>query len=250
MSARLAAIWRHPVKSLGCEALDRVDLTAGHALPMDRVWALAHGASAFDPAAPGWVPATNFLRVTHARRLAQVSAAWDGARLTLTHPDGPALTADPEAANGAAAIAGWAAQWAEGGRPGPYALVRAPQPMTDMPDPWVSIHALSSLRALEQRVGRPLDPRRFRGNLWLDGLAPWEELGWEGREIAVGPVRLRVTETIGRCAATEADPATGARDAPVLQALRAATGDTRFGVYAQVLSDGAVAPGDAATVPA
>jgi len=250
MTATLAAIWRHPVKSLGHEALDRATLTAGAALPMDRAWALAHGRSAFDPAAPAWVPCANFLRVTHARRLAQVSAAWDGARLRLTHPDGDPLTADPETAEGAAAVAAWAAQWAEGGRPGPYRLVRAPQPMTDAPAPWISIHALASLRALEQRLGRPLDPRRFRGNLWLEGLAPWEELGWQGREIAVGPVRLRVTETIGRCAATEADPATGARDAPVLRALREATGDTRFGVYAEVLTDGAVAVGDAAAVPA
>lgn len=249
MTPSLAAIQRHPVKSLGHEALERAALAAGQALPMDRVWALAHAASAFDPAAPAWVPCKNFLRVTHARRLAQVSAAWDGARLTLSHPDGAPMTADPETADGADAITAWAAQWAEGGRPGPYRLVRAPQPMTDAPEPWVSIHSLASLRALGQRLGVDLDPRRFRGNLWLDGLAPWEEMDWEGREVSIGPVRLRVTETIGRCAATEANPVTGARDAAVLEALREATGDTRFGVYAAVLSDGEVAVGDPVVGP-
>ncbi|MFN3615600.1 MAG: MOSC N-terminal beta barrel domain-containing protein, partial [Rubrimonas sp.] len=126
-AGRLARIWRHPVKSLGREALDRVALAPGAAMPFDRQWALAHAASAFDPDAPVWVPCGNFLRVTHAHRLAQVEAAWDGRLLTLTHPDAAPLAADPETPAGAAAIAAWAEPLAEGGRPGPYTLARAPR---------------------------------------------------------------------------------------------------------------------------
>lgn len=244
MTAALAHIWRHPVKSLGHEALGRVGLTPGVALPGDRVWALAHATSAFDPKAPAWVAPRNFLRVTHAPRLAQIGAAWDGATLTLTHPDAAPLTADPETATGAAAIAVWAYALSEGGRPGPYRLVRAPQAMTDSDFPSVAVLSLASLRALSQRVGQTLDPRRFRGNLWVEGLAAWEEAGWAGREIAVGPARLRIREQTWRCVATEASPATGRRDAAVLDALRIATGDTAFGVYAEVIGAGEVAVGD------
>jgi uncharacterized protein YcbX len=245
VSGRLAHIWRHPVKSLGREALDRVTLAEGEALPCDRRWALAHAASAFDPASPAWVECGNFLRVTHAHRLAQVEAAWDGARLSFSHPDAAPLTADPETPEGAQAIADWATTLSEGGRPGPYRLASAPQPMTDSDFPSVAILGLASLRALGQVMALDLDPRRFRGNLWIDGLAPWEEFDWVGREIRVGHAVLKVVEPIGRCAATEASPATGRRDAPVVKALRAATGETCFGVYATVVSGGDVALGDA-----
>jgi uncharacterized protein YcbX len=246
VTGRLAHIWRHPIKSLGREALDRVTLTPGEALPFDRRWALAHGNSAFDPAAPAWVECGNFLRVTHAHRLAQVESAWDGSRLTLTHPDAAPLTADPETPDGAQAIADWATALADGGRPGPYRLVRAPQAMTDSDFPSVALLGLASLRALGQIMALDLDPRRFRGNLWIDGLAPWEEFDWVGREIRIGGATLRVVEPIGRCAATEANPQTGRRDAPIVKALRAATGETNFGVYATVIAGGDVALGDLA----
>jgi uncharacterized protein YcbX len=241
----LAGLWRHPVKSLGHEALGEVSLDAGACLPGDRVWALAHGTSAFDPGTPGWVGPNNFARVTHAPRLAQVSARLDGAMLHLAHPDAPPLAAAPDTPAGAAAIAAWATPLAEGARAGPYRLVRAPGPMTDAPDPWVAMLSMASLRALSQRAGCAPDPRRFRGNLWVDGFPLWEEAEWPGREIAVGTARLRVIEPIWRCRATEANPGTGRYDAAMLDALRAATGDTAFGVYAAVVGGGTVAVGDA-----
>ena len=242
---RLAALWRHPVKSLGWEALDRVTLSPGACLPGDRLWALAHAASAFDPAAPGWVGPNNFARVTHAPRLAQVSARLDGAVLHLAHPDAGPLTAEPDTAEGAAAIAAWATPLADGARPGPYRLVRAPGPLTDAPDPWVAVLSMASLRAVCERAGCAPDPRRFRGNLWVDGFPLWEEAEWPGREITVGTARLRVIEPIWRCRATEANPETGRYDARMLDALRTMTGDTAFGVYATVVEGGTVAPGDA-----
>lgn len=246
--ATLAALWRHPVKSLGHERLDSVVLTAGACLPGDRVWAVAHGASAFDDTAPAWVPCRNFIRVTHAPRLAQVSARLDGARLHLAHPDAAPLAADPDTEAGAAAIAAWAAPLAEGAPPGPYRLVRAPQAMTDADAPWVAVLSLASLRALSQRLGVRPDPRRFRGNLWLDGVAPWEEGEWPGRVLSVAGARLKVIEPIWRCRATEANPETGRYDAPMLETLRSVTGDTAFGVYAEVVEGGTVAAGDSAAL--
>lgn len=246
---RLAQIWRHPVKSLGSERLAAADLVVGECLPGDRVWAVAHAASAFDAAAPAWAHCRNFIRVTHAPRLAQVSARLAGGTLHLAHPDMPPLSAEPDTAAGAAAIAAWAAPLAEGAPPGPHRLARAPQAMTDADRPWVSVLSLASLRALGQHAGHDLDPRRFRGNLWLDGLAPWEEGEWPGRTLVIGGVHLRAIEPIWRCRATEANPGTGRYDAPVLDTLRRITGDTAFGVYAEIVTGGRVAEGEAVALP-
>jgi uncharacterized protein YcbX len=244
--ATLAAIWRHPVKSVGRETVAAATLVAGQALPGDRVWAIAHGRAELDPAAPAWAACRNFLRVALSHRLMQAEAAWDEAarRLTLTHPDAAPLTVDPDAADGAAALAAWAGAFADNGQTGPFAVVRAPAAMTDTDYPSVSIASLASLRALSQRMGREIDPRRFRGNLWIEGFGPWEENGWEGREIAVGDARLAVVERVVRCAATETSPLSGRRDAPTTAALRAATGAPEFGVYARVVAGGEVRVGD------
>ena len=242
MIPRLAALRRHPIKSVGVEAPERAELAAGAPMPLDRVWAVAHGRSPYDTGAPAWENPNGFLRVTHSPRLAAVRAAWDGARATLTHPEADPLTADPETEGDA--IAAWAGALASDLQPGPWRLARAPVAMTDVPEPWVAIGNLASLRALSEHLGRPLEPERFRANLWLDGLAPWEERAWPGREIAVGAARLRVVEPIVRCAATEANCATGRRDAPVIAGLRAACGAPEFAVYAEVVAGGAVAVGD------
>lgn len=246
MTARLALIRRHPVKSVGWEALTRATLAPGAWLPFDRQWAVAHGAATLG--GPGaWAECHNFLRVAHIAALAAVSAGYDAATglLTLTHPERPALTLDPDREPDA--LTDWLAPLVGKRQPGPFRLVKAEGAMTDSRHPRVSVKSLASLRALSEHLGQPLDPSRFRGNLWIDGLAPWAERDWIGREIAIGAVRLRVTKHIERCSATTANPATGQRDAPVLRGLKELVDAPEFGVNAEVIAGGEIALGDAVT---
>ena len=102
---------------------------------------------------------------------------------------------------------------------------------------------MSSHRAVEQRIGQPLSIHRWRGNIWFDGLAPWEEFDWMDRDVRVGGAVLRVRERTDRCLATHNNPDTGRRDANVLGALDA--WDHRdFSVRAEVVEGGRVAVGD------
>lgn len=251
MSLGLASIWRHPVKSVGAERLAAVTLEAGRALPFDRVWAVAHGASAWDATAPAWVPCGNFLRVTHAPALAAVTAATAPAtgEITFSHPGRESVTLAPGTAQGAARLVEWLGPLTGGARPGPYRLAAAPgAAMTDMAEPFVSILSMASLRALCARAGVSPDPRRFRGNLWLDGGVPWEEEDWTGRTLVIGAARLRVAERIGRCRAIDADPATGQRSTALLDILRETRGHTCFGLYAEVVAGGEIAEAAAVTL--
>jgi uncharacterized protein len=118
-----------------------------------------------------------------------------------------------------------------------------------VPEPYVAIANHSSNRALGQRLGQELSIHRWRANLWLDGLAPWEEFDLLGREITIGPTRLRIEERITRCRATSANPQTGRTDADTLGALEDGYGHQDFGVYARVIAGGTVQTGDMA-VPA
>ncbi len=243
----VAALYRHPVKSLGHQAMERLTLIAGQTIPHDREWALAHAKSAFDHDAPEWTRCSVFLRVAINPAFTAVSAAYDDAtgELTLTHPAAPPLTVRPAEAEGEAALIAWAARLTPEKLPAPTRLARVPgRGMTDTPFPSVSVKNLASLRALSQKLGRDLDPRRFRGNIWLDGLSPWEEFDWEGREIAVGPARLKIVCPAPRCNATKANPETGRPDADTLGALEEGWGHTDFGMYAEVVAGGEIALGD------
>ena len=246
MTATLAAIARYPVKGVGIEPLDRVQLQAEAPMPGDRAWALLHeGAAQTDD----WQPRRNFLVVANGPRLAQVRAqTLQGGRLRLTHPSLDPLEFVP--ANDGDALARWVRPiWPETS-PAPTRLVQAPpQGMADNGRAEVSVLNLASLQALSDALGQPLQIERFRGNLVLDGLSPWEEFDWIGKSLTLGEVTLEVTQRIERCRATEASPLTGDRDALTVAALYKTWKHRDFGVYARVTSPGTLTPGDKVQTP-
>ena len=122
--------------------------------------------------------------------------------------------------------------------------------MADNEAPLLSIVNLASVDALSEAAGAPIDARRFRANLAVEGLGPWEEWGWVGRRLRLGEVELEVTERIERCRATEANPETGRREHDPVALLRRGWGHKDFGVYARVLTPGRTALGDAVALAA
>lgn len=226
----------------------RATLTAGRAFPFDREWAVAHAAAKFGAVTDAWAPKLNFLRGWGSADLMAVSCAGDeGARrLTLRHPRAEPITVAPDDPADAARLIDWLRPLWPAVRPEPAAVVRVPGvAMTDVPEPFVAVLNLASNRALSQRLGQPLSIHRWRGNIWLDGLAPWEEFDLVGRRLRVGDAVLAVEVRITRCRATEANPETGRFDAATLAALEEGCGHQDFGVYARVVEGGEVAVGDA-----
>lgn len=242
MRARVAEIWRHPVKGIGRERLAQASLAAGAPLPGDRAWAVLHAGAAADTDA--WQPRRNFLQAASGPALMAVHVTTEAAGLRFTHPARADVVL--RLPDDAAALLDWVRPLWPADRPVPRRLVAAPpQSLADNGRASLALLNRASLEALAARIGRPLDMRRFRGNLVLDGLAAWEEWAWIGREISLGGATLKVEERIGRCRATEANPETGERDADTLAALRDGWGHTDFGVYATVTRGGPVAEGDA-----
>ena len=245
MTGRLASLWRHPVKGIGCEPLTHADLTPDHPVPGDRAWAVLRDGVA---ATGGWQHCSGFLRGANGPALMAISARTLPDGLELTHPERPTLRFDP--ATEGARLVDWVAPLWPAGMPRPVTVVQAPETgMTDMDYPSVSVLNTASRDALARAMDLPaLDPRRFRGNLWVDGWDAWAEFDLVGRRIAVGDAVLEITERNTRCLATHANPDTGARDADVLSTLSAHWGHRDFGVYARVVRGGDIAPGAPVTV--
>lgn len=247
MTATIAHICRHPIKSHGREVLSQVQLTVGEGLPFDRHWAVAHDAAQLGP---GWNPCVNFARGAKTPELMAISSRLDtgtGA-VTLMHPAKADLTFRPDDAADLALFLSWVDGLTDPDRAQPAQIVKAGVAMTDTDYPSISIFGLGSHQALSARIGQDLSPLRWRGNLWVDGLAPWGEFDWVGRDVQLGTAVLHVEERITRCKATSANPETGQIDADTLGALNGGFGHQEFGVYARVLSGGVVALGDTVTL--
>ncbi len=249
--ARVARLYRHPIKGVGVEAVAATTLASGATMPWDRVWAVAHDAAKVAPGDAAWAPCVNFSRGARTAALMAVRAETDeaAARVTLRHPARPDITVALDQPGDAAALVAWLGPLHAAGRARPAFVVRAAaRGMTDSDFPSISILNAASLAALGQRLGRPLAMERFRGNVWLGGLAPWREFDWIGRTLRLGDATLVVRERITRCKATTVNPETGVGDADTLGALEAGWGHQDFGVYAEVTAGGAVRLDDVAAL--
>lgn len=246
MTARLAHIYRHPIKSHGREELASVTLSPGQSLPWDRHWAVTHRTSKWKVVDPRWMACANFILGSTVATLMAIDARLDEAAGTvaLTHPARDPMTFSPDDSTGQAAFLAWVTPLLADERQA-VALVKAPgRGMTDTDYPSVSICNTASNADLGRAVSADLSPLRWRGNLWVDGWEPWAEQALLGRDLRIGDAVLRLVEPIKRCKATTANPATGLRDVDTLQGLRDLTAAQNFGVYAQVQQGGTIRPGD------
>ena len=115
-------------------------------------------------------------------------------------------------------------------------------------DQYVSLINHASIAALARTIGAPVDPLRFRANVYFEGRPAWAEHEWLGREITIGAARLRVVSAITRCAATQVNPSSAERDLDIVGTLQRTFGHNLMGVYGEVLHSGEMAVGDPITV--
>ncbi len=244
MTAEVTSLWRHPIKSHGHEAVETVTLSPGQTMPGDRVWAVAHVASKADGSE--WAPCANFSRGAKAPQLMAITARLTGDTVALSHPQRPDLSFQPDTEQDA--FLEWVKPLMPADRAASARIVRAPgRGMTDSDFPSVSLCNMASHRAVQQKLGKELSIRRWRGNIWFDGLPLWEESEWLGREVQIGQAVFHVREQITRCLATTANPNTGERDADTLGALNS-WNHQEFGVYAEVIRGGEIKTGDTVQV--
>src|SRR5579871_1348870 len=164
---RLSHIFRYPVKGLSPEPMAEITLIEGAALPRDRMYALARPGGVVDPANPSWARKPNFLCLMLDEQLAEVRTELDGAgrRFTAWREGVPVLDAEIASAEGQAAIERFFHGLVGDTVPSPPRWVCSIDgEFMDSKDKTVSLINLATVSEMEQRLGYPLDLRRFRGN--------------------------------------------------------------------------------------
>jgi uncharacterized protein YcbX len=249
--AQITSLYRYPVKGLSPEPLSRVTLRAGETFPADRRYAIENGPSGFDPAAPAWMPKSYFLMLMRNERLAGLQTHFedDANRLTIRENGKVAAQGDLETAEGRAAIESFfATSFARELKGPPKVLSGINHSFSDVAKKVVSIINLHSVAAVENLVGQPVHPLRFRANLYVSGWPAWHEFDLLGQTFSVGETRLKIVKRIVRCAAVNVDPESTARDLDIPHTLMRRFGHADCGVYAEVTAGGSMAVGDQMTV--
>lgn len=249
--ANVTCLWRHPIKSHGREALAFVDLVAGQSMPWDRRWAVTHADSKFAKDDPAWVMCRNFMIGTTTPQLAGIWASLDTdtGYITLRHTSVGDITFSPDIATDVDRFIAWVSPLCPADKRLPTGIVTLPKRgLTDTDYPSVSVMNTASHAEVTAKLGHSLEQERWRGNIWLDGLDPWSEWDWIGREVRIGGTVLAIKEPIKRCMHTAANPTTGERDVDTLSTLRENWDHQNFGVYAEVIQGGNISLGDTAEV--
>lgn len=250
--ATVSDLLRYPVKGLSADRMERTVLTPDAPVPGDRRFAIAHGSAPLDTGHPIWLKKAFFLQLMSNARLANLSAVWDDENQVLSLNRGGRTITRGQLTDqtGRTVIEQFFSAFLKADLRGgtPKLVDLGARSFSDVEPEWISIIGTASVADIERVVGRPVDPLRFRANVMVGGTKPWEEFSWVGKTIALGGALLRVEERIGRCAATNVDPATGQRDMTIPRDLMRGFGHEDCGVYARVIQGGEVAVGDPVTV--
>ena len=253
MSGRVTRISIAPVKSLGLVHPDEIELSA-HGVSGDRrFWLVDEDGRLFNNKRCG--------------PMVRIRPEWneESRTLALTLPDG-------ERVEGVVEL----------GEPVAAEMYRHPHPSRRVIGPWedaisrvagqnltllwaddhardrgyrgggISLVSRASLDRLGREGGAdgPIDGRRFRLLLEIDGVEEHAEDEWLGTQVQVGDAVLQLNGDIGRCVVTTHDPDTGVTDLDTLGALARYRREGRneplpLGVYGSVAVPGRVRIGDA-----
>ena len=222
------ALYRYPVKSMGGEALDFVDLSwAG--IDGDRQFAFYRTGdhSRFPWFTGRMIPDTVLYRSRYAD-----SANPRGSTVRVVTPAGEELDIRDEALR--AILAGLAGE--------DIRLIQVGRGNFDaMP---VSVITTATREKIEQRAGRPVDIRRFRPNIVIrpDSMAA-AEADWCGGTLVFGAASLSASHPNERCSFITVDPDSAAKDVKLLRIV-AQDFNNCVGIYCTTARAGRIALGD------
>lgn len=246
---RVARISIAPVRSLGLEHPDAVDLTDTGVVEDRRFYLIDDAGRLVDQLVSG--------------ALVQVFAHTDpeATRLRLSFPDGTVIDDVVELAEGVetdvfgrtafghVVVGPWAAAL-ESFASRRVRVARCDRPGGTRVKNAVSLIGDGSLSELARQVAlESVDARRFRMLFELEGAEAHEEDRWLGGKIAIGTAVLEITKPDARCAITTHDPDTGERDLDTLRTIIGYRGlregrKVDFGVLGEVAVGGRVRVGD------
>lgn len=220
---KIAEIRRYPVKSMGGESLESVDVDA-RGLVGDRWFAVVDAVGKLGSG-------KNSRRFRRFDEIFEYNAEMADGDTRVVGPSGSWLVGDGQL------------EHVLSDHVGVEVAVRAEAGTPHQDAGQVSIVGTASLDWCREHLGVDGDRRRIRPNLVVSTTEPFVEEGWGGATIRVGGVELTVVERIERCRMVDIAQEGLAEQPGWLKALGRER-DLCLGIYADVAGVGSVTVGD------
>ncbi len=247
-------LFTYYIKGLTPHACESVFLKEGHGIPGDRAFALMYDDNISDigEAVVPWMKKSHFAVQNDWAGLAGLTCEYDfqAAVLTVKRNGVKLLVSATNTETGRNNISKFFTGYLAGLKSSelarhpdhaPLRLVGDSNGSTRYPDRepvHISLLSQGTLNALSDLLEQQVDVRRFRPNIVLEGVEPWEEFKWVGQEFLLGTAKIKITAPINRCLNINVHPEKGELDLPLLAKLKQHFGHVQTGVLATVVSSG------------
>lgn len=108
----------------------------------------------------------------------------------------------------------------------------------------ISLINNKSIEDFKNKINQEIEIQRFRGNIYIDGVDPWEEQNWIGKIIKINDISFKVEKNIPRCVAINLKPNSDDKSLNLLQSLKKNYNHFDMGIYLTALNDGSVNIGE------
>ena len=108
------------------------------------------------------------------------------------------------------------------------------------PNNSISLINLNSVKDFSKKINTEIEIERFRGNIYIDKMNPWDEMKLIGKNIKINNCNFQVLGAITRCSATNLRPNTDNNTINLPQTVKKIYGDINMGIYLKPLNDGII----------
>ena len=240
-------LYRYPIKGFSPQSLKTAKLHKNKGFSFDRFWALEIGDQEFDSTNPSYLKKGRFVQLLSHPKLALLKCQFDSDtnEISIHHQDNSLGVFNLSEPSEKIKLEQVIIEYLDDKNLDKLNLVSAPEHhFSDIPQAAVSLINLASVKDLEKTMQASIDPLRFRGNIHVQGLEPWQELSWAGKSIwGNGEKLFDIFENIGRCLATHVNLDTGERDLAIKNQLLKTYNHSQCGVYLISTSDSEISTG-------
>ena len=257
MSATISSINYCPVKSISFQSLDSCQIKKNIGISGDRVFAFAKNLDndqikLFEKSSKDRKGKWNkILTLKNTPVLNKYNFLLNKNELTLTFKDNTILTINTNESNQCIELSNKILEL-ENSVKGPITL------MKNFENPFfdttisnkvnfinsVSLLSIESINDFQKKIDKKIEISRFRGNICIDGIKPWEEREWIGKIIKINDISFKVEKNIPRCVAINLKPKTDNNSLNLLQSLKKFYNHFDMGIYLTPLDNGELNIGD------
>lgn len=248
---RIAQLFRFPIKGLPGESIDSGTVSVGGGLLGDRGIAFTNGTVEVHD--EQWGNCHSFTILKNNKSLQKWRVKSTPPQITVTAPTdnfGSSLTVDASTTDGVARLGEYLSEHLPAQGSLKRSAVTMAKGMFDSRLSGISIINPKTVERLSVAGQIDMDPRRYRGNILLDGLPAFAEFGLIGKVLRIGETRIAITKSIERCSATSVNPESTEVDTNGPRLLATHFGHLHCGIYGTVLESGVINVGDRIQVEA